>query len=944
MSKILGKSKKIDEFGRLRWVEDGKIKSIPINRANYKQLYNSEIYDDLLRRYENKHKLPRGILKAVMLQEGADKGLTSSAGAAGLFHIMPKTEKALAEKFGLKDRSRWDIEDSAEMAATLLSDSLKRYKGSIKRALIDYNAGSKGVEKYDESKEDPRSLPPQTAQYVFGGMPKEGRSYTSDWYKKHISTRGSDTFDFEIEKPLRKIVDQKFSQKKKVPYSKRLDEKPSVPLRGPSSVKMTIPESELKDEPIYTDFKYVDSGKPDAKSMVPIAPSEGQKLEMPEDKIDRQPQALSDFDDYSDPEQVDVQDPAMSIPEDMTADETMVAQENLINEASDKQQSVPSSGFTMSPKLIKTDAINPDFREAEQNQDYYKVTGNIQPRQFSLLKTKQAIPKGGFTRDNTMRQEVIYNPKEPQGEVPYYLRPELPPEMQAPQSIDQAVNYATDFGLGHLNKGPYMMEPTPQELQDQAIQQKRIVAPKPYSKMQKIDPTQLELQRKSQESTLELNRMGQTSISPLYDLKEKSGGAMLPSIQMTPVVAPSASEDKAIAETHGSPNALLQTEESISPKSEMLDPYSRAIMDANKTLQSKLSQVNLDPEADFASRRKAVDEQISKQIEGFNDDLESYKKLLLEKPYNVWADRSAGNILGVTLAAALGAVGQTLARSDKNLALEAINMSVEREIEFQKNQIQKYGLMSQLRNNMLGVLFDKTKDMELSQNMLRRMKLDAAELEIKKYEATADTQSKLAAIGATKDQLAIRKRALELQILKQINENSKKQGLMDRLTEMGAGPGTVLRAMKGDLSGIADTMLPGGGFAKTKSDADKIKDAEINMEKINKLVGDILKKVEENPTMIKIPFTKERAIVQGMVAELGIANKEMSNLGVVSAMDLYNFIDKTIKDPTRYTENKDAALAQLANYKKLMQLNVEKIKEQRMENYKGKKDLGKPRE
>jgi hypothetical protein len=131
-------------------------------------------WDGVLDKTEEKYKLPKGILKGLVMRESYGDPLRLNEGkdgGAGLFMFQPRTAKAYGLKvFGTSDRSsadykhgaelkkliaknkndygkmakideRFDIRKSAEAAARYLTEDYKRY-GTWDKALSAYNQGT----------------------------------------------------------------------------------------------------------------------------------------------------------------------------------------------------------------------------------------------------------------------------------------------------------------------------------------------------------------------------------------------------------------------------------------------------------------------------------------------------------------------------------------------------------------------------------------------------------------------------------------------------------------------------------------------------------------------------------------------------------------------------------------------------------------------------------
>lgn len=109
----------------------------------------------MLARLEAHYGLPRGLLDKVWWLESR-RGLKekSPAGAEGHFQFMPDT----AKQYGLSDP--YNLEESADAAARMWRDLLKKYNGDLRSAAAGYNWGSGRVDRYG-----------------LGAAPKETRDY-----------------------------------------------------------------------------------------------------------------------------------------------------------------------------------------------------------------------------------------------------------------------------------------------------------------------------------------------------------------------------------------------------------------------------------------------------------------------------------------------------------------------------------------------------------------------------------------------------------------------------------------------------------------------------------------------------------------------------------------------------------------------------------------------
>lgn len=135
---ILWAAKKIDSFFPHKASEgpsvSGKIQT-PITRLEDK------IRTAQMRQLSAKYGLPAGLLNSVYSQESARGAhLVSPKGAIGPFQLMAST----ARQYGVSDRMNFD--ESANAAARMYRDLLRKYKGNVREALAAYNWGQGNVD------------------------------------------------------------------------------------------------------------------------------------------------------------------------------------------------------------------------------------------------------------------------------------------------------------------------------------------------------------------------------------------------------------------------------------------------------------------------------------------------------------------------------------------------------------------------------------------------------------------------------------------------------------------------------------------------------------------------------------------------------------------------------------------------------------------------------
>lgn len=112
--------------------------------------------EDLIRSLSEKHKLPAGLIDAVIQVESAgNRHAVSNKGAKGLMQLTDSTAKDL----GVQDV--FDPKENVEGGTRYLSGLLKRFSGDLKLALAAYNAGPGAVDRHG-------GIPPykETIRYV----------------------------------------------------------------------------------------------------------------------------------------------------------------------------------------------------------------------------------------------------------------------------------------------------------------------------------------------------------------------------------------------------------------------------------------------------------------------------------------------------------------------------------------------------------------------------------------------------------------------------------------------------------------------------------------------------------------------------------------------------------------------------------------------------------
>lgn len=115
-------------------------------------------YRDHVRRTEEEHSLPFGLVHAVMRQESVfDPAIASPAGAVGLMQIIPPTASAIAREIepeGAEPGQLRSPEVSVRYGGYYLGKLLGMFQGSVPLAAAAYNAGPRAVSHWLEKAKD----------------------------------------------------------------------------------------------------------------------------------------------------------------------------------------------------------------------------------------------------------------------------------------------------------------------------------------------------------------------------------------------------------------------------------------------------------------------------------------------------------------------------------------------------------------------------------------------------------------------------------------------------------------------------------------------------------------------------------------------------------------------------------------------------------------------
>lgn len=166
--------------------------TIPYTRPEFNAAVKGYAAQLDLASLEKKYGLPKDILAAVMQVESCGNKDADSGKAHGLFQFTPPTAKA----YGVNVN---DPQSSAEGAAHLLSDLLKKFDGNIGLALAGYNCNpakiEKNKDKYEKWPKETRAYVPKVMKYA--GLPVPSNYNFSDDAIKFGGTQSQGN-DFDI--------------------------------------------------------------------------------------------------------------------------------------------------------------------------------------------------------------------------------------------------------------------------------------------------------------------------------------------------------------------------------------------------------------------------------------------------------------------------------------------------------------------------------------------------------------------------------------------------------------------------------------------------------------------------------------------------------------------------------------------------------------------------
>ncbi len=114
-------------------------------------------YPSFVAEVEQREKLPRGLVHAVMRQESSfDPEVVSPARAVGLMQLLPSTAREIAKRSDVPFDDGWltDAHVNVDLGARYLSLLLSTFRGNVALAVASYNAGPKAVSSWLKGQKD----------------------------------------------------------------------------------------------------------------------------------------------------------------------------------------------------------------------------------------------------------------------------------------------------------------------------------------------------------------------------------------------------------------------------------------------------------------------------------------------------------------------------------------------------------------------------------------------------------------------------------------------------------------------------------------------------------------------------------------------------------------------------------------------------------------------
>ncbi len=113
-----------------------------------KQLYPKD-YSEYVEKYAKEYNVDPKLIYAIIKEESNfNKDANSHKDAIGLMQLVQKTADEVGSKIGIKEIKLNNPEINIQIGTKYISDLIKKYDGSIKFAIVAYNAGIGNVDKW----------------------------------------------------------------------------------------------------------------------------------------------------------------------------------------------------------------------------------------------------------------------------------------------------------------------------------------------------------------------------------------------------------------------------------------------------------------------------------------------------------------------------------------------------------------------------------------------------------------------------------------------------------------------------------------------------------------------------------------------------------------------------------------------------------------------------
>lgn len=178
---------------------DGAVKyfSTRLKESIQGSLYRSAEYKQLIDRVLDEYKLPRAFSYLPVIESAYHPTLTSTAGARGIWQLMPATARHYGLRVDYWVDERTNPEKSTRVAARFIRDLWKQF-GDWPLVLAAYNAGPGRVRRTLEAKDASTfwELLEQSA------LPKETRGYVPTFYATMLIVSDPEAYGFELVEPV----------------------------------------------------------------------------------------------------------------------------------------------------------------------------------------------------------------------------------------------------------------------------------------------------------------------------------------------------------------------------------------------------------------------------------------------------------------------------------------------------------------------------------------------------------------------------------------------------------------------------------------------------------------------------------------------------------------------------------------------------------------------